>query len=138
MQRLAGKQAELNNRAKGIELQFQVANFHHTDLDKIIDMMAQMQREFKAGNYQNVLRERKLLSEKVSNVKKYLEGEFQVRKDATPNLPTEIQKDIVGSMHDPSPAGWEEINREYFERLSSAAGGGAGVTAVGPKAPPGK
>ena len=39
-QRLAGKQAALRNKAEGVDLQFQVANFHHTDLKKMIDMMA--------------------------------------------------------------------------------------------------
>ena len=29
-----------------------------------------------------------------------------------------MQKQILGSMQDPSPAGWEELNREYFQRLS--------------------
>ena len=57
-------------------------------------------------------------------MKQYLQGEFEVRKDATPNLPKEIQKEILGSMQEASPAGWEEINREYFERLSNGGSGG--------------
>jgi len=32
-------------------------------------------------------------------------------------------------MQEASPAGWEEINREYFERLSSGGGGGGMVEA---------
>ena len=46
----------------------------------------------------------------------------QVLQDATTNLPGEIQKEILGSMHDPSPAGWEELNRQYFQRLSTGGG----------------
>ncbi len=34
LQRLAGKQAALRNKAEGVDLKFQVANFQHTDLDK--------------------------------------------------------------------------------------------------------
>jgi hypothetical protein len=132
MGRLAGKQAALNNKLKGIDLQFQVSGFHHTDLHKMQDIMSQMERDFKAGRYTNLLREKKQLTEKSNNVKQYLQGEFEVRKDATPNLPTEIQKEILGSMQEASPAGWEEINREYFERLSSP-GGPAGVPAAGGK-----
>ena len=59
-------------------------------------------------------------------MKQYLEGEFQVKKDTTTNLPGEIQKEILGGMQDPSPQGWEEANREYYERLSS---GGTDVPA---------
>jgi hypothetical protein len=64
------------------------------------------------------LRQRPVLLEKMTSVKQYLDGEFQVRQDTTSNLPADIQKEILNSMRDPSPAGWEELNRQYFERLS--------------------
>jgi hypothetical protein len=121
MERLAGKQAALRNKAEGLDLQFQVNNFHQTDLKKLIETMSQVEMDLKAGRYQNALRQRPVLLEKAGNVKQYLNGEFQVKQDATSNLPAEIQKEILGSMQDPSPAGWEQMNREYFERLS---GGG--------------
>jgi hypothetical protein len=117
-ERLAAKQAVLRNKAQGIDLKFQVANFHHTDLKKMIEVMAQVERDVKAGRYQNALRQRKVLAEGFRNVKQYLEGEFEVRKDTTSNLPADIQKEILGAMQDPSPAGWEELNRQYFDRLS--------------------
>jgi hypothetical protein len=117
--RLAGKQAALRNKAEGIDLQFQITNFHHTDLKKMIDLMAQVERDVRAGRYQNALRRREVLAEGLGNVKQYLEGEFEIRRDETANLPTDVQKDILGSMQDPSPVGWEELNREYFERLST-------------------
>jgi hypothetical protein len=119
-ERLAAKQAELRNKAQSIDLKFQVANFHHTDLKKMIEVMAQVERDVKAGRYQNALRQRKVLAEGFRNVKQYLDGEFEVRKDSTANLPSDIQKEILGAMQDPSPAGWEELNRQYFDRLSGS------------------
>ena len=120
-ERLAGKQAALRNKAEGIDLQFQVAKFHHTDLKKLIELMAQVERDLKAGRYQNASRQRHVLVEGLGRVKQYLQGEVEVRKDTTANLPTDIQKQILGSMQDPSPAGWEELNREYFERLAKGS-----------------
>jgi ribosomal protein L15 len=119
LQRLAGKQAALRNRAEAIDLQFRVMNFHHTDLKKMIDAMAQIERDLIAGRYQNALRQRKVLAQGLGNVKQYLEGEFHVRRDETVNLPTDIQKEILGGMQDPSPLGWEELNRQYYRRLST-------------------
>jgi len=116
-ERLAGRQAALRNKAEGIDLQFQVMNFHRTDLEKMLEVMTQIERDLKAGRYQNALRQRQVLAEGLGNVKQYLEGEFEVRQDTTGNLPTDIQKEILGSMQDPSPAGWEELNRQYFQRL---------------------
>ena len=48
-----------------------------------------------------------------------------MRQDQTANLPTDIQKEILGSMQEPSPRGWEELNRHYFERLTSSPAGGS-------------
>ena len=118
LQRLAGKQANLRNKAESLDLQFQVNHFHHTDLKKMIDTMSQVERDLKAGRPQNALRQRRVLAEGLGNVKQYLNGEFQVRQDSTSNLPTDVQKQILGSMQDPSPQGWDEMNREYFQRLS--------------------
>jgi len=131
--RLAGKQASLRNKAEGIDAQFQVLNFHHQDLKKLIELMAQVEADLRAGNYQNALRQRKVLAERANNVREYLRGEFEVRQDATVNLPAEIQKEMLGAMHDPSPPGWEEMNRQYFERLATS--GAASVPGT-PPAPP--
>jgi len=89
------------------------------DLAKMIEIMSQVERDLKAGRYQNALRQRHVLAEGLGNVKQYLEGELEVRQDATANLPADIQKKILGSMHDPSPSGWEDLNRRYFERLTT-------------------
>jgi hypothetical protein len=124
LQRLAGKQAALRNKAEAVDLRFQVANFHHTDLEKMIRVMAQVEADLKSGRYQNALRQREVLVDGLGNVKQYLKGEFEVRKDTTANLPADVQKDILGGMQDPSPSGWEELNRQYFRRLSSGAAEG--------------
>ncbi|MCG2682055.1 MAG: hypothetical protein L6306_00370, partial [Planctomycetales bacterium] len=104
-QRLAGRQAELRNKAEGIDLRFQVSGFHRTDLKKLIEIMAQVERDLKAGRYKNALRQRPVLLEGLGNVKQYLDGEFQTRRDASANLPADVRKELLGSMHDPSPAG---------------------------------
>lgn len=119
LQRLAEKQAALRNKAEGVDLQFGVMNYHRTDLKRLIDMMKQVELDLFAGRYESALRERKVVLEKMGDVKQYLEGEFVVKQDATTNLPTDIQKEILGSMQDVSPPGWDELNRQYFERLSS-------------------
>ncbi len=122
-QRLAGRQAELRNKAEGIDLRFKISGFHRTDLMKLIEIMAQVERDLKAGRYKNALRQRRVLLEGLGNVKQRLDGEFQTRRDASANLPADVRKELLGSMHDPSPAGWEELNRRYFERLSKGDSG---------------
>jgi hypothetical protein len=119
--RLATKQAQLRNKAEGVDLRFQVLKYHHTDLKRMIDVMAAVQADLKSGRYRSALRRRDVLLEGLSQVKTYLKGEFSVRQDQSSNLPTDIQKEILGNMQEPSPAGWEELNRQYFERLTLPA-----------------
>jgi hypothetical protein len=102
-----------------VDLKFKVLHYHHTDLKRLIDTMKTVETDLNAGNYQNALRRKKVLLGELGEVRKYLKGEFAVRKDFTSNIPTDIQKEILGSMQEPSPQGWEELNRWYFERLGS-------------------
>ena len=118
MQRLAERQAALRNWAESIDLKFKILNFHHTDLDKLIGVMAQVERDLKAGRYKNALRQRKAIARGLGGLKQYVRGEFHVRQDTTANLPADIQKEILGAADDPAPAGWEQVNRNYFRRLS--------------------
>jgi hypothetical protein len=119
MQRLASKQAELRNKAEGVDLRFQVLRYHRTDLKKMVAAMAAVEQDLRAGNYRNALRRREVMLEGLGRVKKYLKGEMTIRQDRTTNLPTDIQKDLLGSMHEAAPQGWEKLNQKYFERLAS-------------------
>ncbi len=136
--RLAEKQAQLRNRAEAVNLRFQIHQYHHTDLKKLIGVMSAVEGDLKVGRYRSALRRRDVLLNGLGQIKTYLDGEFQVRQDQTANLPTDIQKEILGSMQEPSPRGWDELNRQYFERLTSspAAPTSPAVTAPGTTARP--
>ena len=116
--RLRAEQADLRNRAEAIDLKFQVLNFHHTDLEKMIELMAAVERDLRSGRYQSAQRRREVVLDGLGNVKTYLDGKFQVRQDRTGNLPEDLQKELLGSMLEASPEGWEELNRKYFQRLA--------------------
>lgn len=118
LQRLAGKQAALRNKAEGINAQMQIMNYHHTDMEKLIEVMAEIERDLRAGRYQNALRKREVIVQGLSSQKQYVEGEFEVKQDTTANLPGDIQKDVLGAVQDPAPAGWEDLVRGYYRRLA--------------------
>ncbi len=119
LERLAGKQADLRNKAEGVDLQFQVMHHQHTDLKKLIEQMRAVEVDLRSGRYQSAQRRRDVLLDGLSAIKSHLAGEFELRQDVTNNVPSEIQKDILGSMQDSSPSGWEDLNRRYFERLAT-------------------
>jgi len=117
--RLPGKQADLRNRAEGIDLNhMKVMGYHNTDLEKMKDAMSQVEADLRGGRYANAQRQRKVLLGAGDDVKKHLGGDFFIKEDQTLNLPTNIQEQLVSGFDDPSPAGWEAVNREYFKKLS--------------------
>ncbi|MFO0908009.1 MAG: hypothetical protein U0794_06570 [Isosphaeraceae bacterium] len=117
MARLATKQAELRNKAEGVDLKFKVLRYHHADLTALIGQMKGVETDLRGGLYRNALRRREVLLQGLDRVHSAAKGEYLVRKDQTANLPTDIQKEILGNMQDPHPPGWEDLNRKYFERL---------------------
>jgi len=122
LERLADKQAQLRNRAEAIDLKFNVLNYHREDLERMIEMMTAVERDLRSGRYQNALRRREVLLENLEHVKSYVEGESEVRRDQSSSLPSEIQKEILSSMQEVSPEGWEELNRRYFQGLATEPG----------------
>ncbi len=119
LKRLAEKQAALRNKAESIDLKFKVLNYHDTDLKRLMEQMAAVEADLASGNYQTALRRRQVLLDSFKNMKVYLGGELEIRKDSTSSIPSDVQKEILGSMADASPAGWEELNRKYYEQLSA-------------------
>ena len=119
LQRLANKQAALRNKAESIDLRFQVLNYHDTDWKRLMEQMAAVESDLRSGHYRQALRRRKVVLEKMKRTKMYVDGELEIRKDATPSVPADVQKEILGSMADPSPAGWQRLNRKYYEQLST-------------------
>ncbi|MGQ9503977.1 MAG: hypothetical protein ACUVQG_11300 [Thermogutta sp.] len=122
LQRLAGKQAELRNKAESISAQMQVLNYHHTDMEQLIETMKEIERDLLAGRYQNALRKREIVLQGLKTQKEYVGGEFEVKQDATLNVPKDIQKEILGSVQEPTPAGWEDIVRSYYRQLMGTSG----------------
>jgi hypothetical protein len=120
MNRLSGKQADLRNKAEGIDLEhFRVMGYHHTDLQRMIEVMKQVERDLNAGRYRNALRRREVVLEGLGDVKRHLEGDFVIREDRSVNMPTNVQEELVSGSEDPSPPGWDSLNQIYFRNLST-------------------
>ena len=118
LDRMANRQADLRNRAASVDVKFQVLNYHHTDLRRMVEVMKSVESDLRSGRYQSALRRRETVLQGLGSIKTYLGGEFEVRRDQTSNLPADVQEKLFGSMLEASPAGWEDLNRKYFERLS--------------------
>ena len=117
--RLASKQADLRNRMEGIDLNhFNVKGFHNEDIAKMKDAVDQTMDSIRGGYYAHAQRQIRIALGFGADAKKYLGNEFYIKEDQTLNLPTNVQEQLFSGFDDPSPIGWESVNREYFRKLS--------------------
>ncbi len=115
---MAKRQADLRTQAESVDARFQLLDYQQTDLRRMIAMMKSIEADLRTGRYQSALRRRQFVLDGLAAIKTYLGGELEIRRDQTSELPAEIQEQLLGSMLEASPAGWEALNRKYFQRLS--------------------
>jgi hypothetical protein len=115
---LAGRQADLRNKAERIELGFKVMNYPTEQISRTVQIMKQVEDGLRSGRYHNVMRQRKVLLEGLKNTKSFLDGEVNVNIDRSAALPAFLQDEIIDAMGDAPPKGYEDLLRKYYENLS--------------------
>ena len=118
---LAGKQAELRNKAEGVKAALKVRNYESFALDEAIEAMRKIQRDILAGRYASALRQKDVVIDSLKGTKMLLGGEVRIRHDTSAAIPTEVQKDVLDALEKPMPRGYEEYLKRYYERLSEGA-----------------
>ena len=118
---LAGKQAQLRNKAEGVKAALQVRNYDSFSLNEAIDAMRKIQRDILAARYRSALRRKDVVLDNLKSTKMLLSGEIRIRKDAGAALPNEVQKDVLDALDKPMPRGYEEYLKRYYTRLSEGS-----------------
>jgi len=118
---LAGRQAQLRNKAEGVKAALQVRNYDSFSLNEAIDAMRKIQRDILAGRYRNALRRKDVVLDNLKGTKMLLSGEVRIRKDASVALPNDVQKDVLDALDKPMPRGYEEYLKRYYTRLSEGS-----------------
>ncbi len=115
---LAGRQAQLRNKAEGVKAGMKVRNYESFTLDRAIGAMRRVERDLLAGRYHTARRRRDVVLENLKGTKMLLTGQMRVRRDTSAALPTEVQKDVLDALEKPMPRGYEEYLKRYYTRLS--------------------
>jgi len=121
MGRLAGRQADLRNKAEGVRAALTVRNYESFALGDAIAAMRKVQRDLLAGRYTSALRRKNIVLGRLKDTQMLLGGEIRVRHDTSAALPTEVQKDVLDALEKPMPRGYEAYLKRYYERLSEGA-----------------
>jgi len=118
MQRLAGRQAQLRNRAESAAVQFRVANYPTYQLDAVITTMEKIELDLRSGRYRNVLRQRPILLETLKDTRAFLVGEVRTTYDRSAPLPPYLRDELTDARSQKAPEGFATLLDKYYERLS--------------------
>jgi hypothetical protein len=121
MKRLAGKQATLVNHAERVRAAMKQDDYTSFQMLRAITLMNRVQNDLEANRYQNVLRKREETIEALRQTRLLLAGEIDIDVDTSAAMPKYVRDDIADAMKGSMPAGYEDVMRQYYERLSEEA-----------------
>jgi len=120
LNRLAGRQATLINKAQRIRAQFRVSDHANLKLLKAVTLMNRVRGDLRQYRYHNALRRRREVLAAIQDSGLLLSGKVQVEADATAAMPKYIRDDIADAMTGSLPEEFREVLKQYYRRLSEA------------------
>lgn len=118
MQRLAGQQASLINRAERIAANFKPGDYAGFRLGQAVLLMNRVREDLQAGEYRNALRRRGETLQAIRQAHRMLDGEVTVRQDPTDALPEYVRDDINQARNGKLPQQYRQAIEAYYRRIS--------------------
>ena len=115
---LAGRQADLRNKAERVHVAFKNLNYPTEAISRTVRSMRGVEDALNSGNYSQVARNRSLVLKDFQDTRAFLAGETRINRDQSVNLPPELQDQIMDAMQEPSPKAYEDLLKAYFENLA--------------------
>jgi hypothetical protein len=117
LERLAGQQAALINRAERIQTQFKTKDYANFKFLQGITLMNEVRNDLGRYRYQNALRLRKELLGTIQQSKWLLKGKIDVSTDTSTTMPKYIRDGIADAMRGKLPSEFRTILEQYYRRL---------------------
>ncbi len=118
MDRLAGKQAQLLNRAEKIRAQFKTNDYTNFGFLQSITLMNRVKKDLENYRYNNVLRAKDATISALKQTQLSLSGKVDVEADTSSAMPKYIRDNIADAMKGKLPAEFGPDIQQYYRRLS--------------------
>lgn len=118
LKRLAGRQAELVNRAERLQANFKAGDYANFRLARAVRLMRQVGQDLRRGDYRNALRKRQQTVGTLRQLRKMTGGRVDVRRDATATGPKLRRQPLSDAMRENLPQAYRHALEEYYRRLS--------------------
>jgi hypothetical protein len=121
LDRMAGKQASLVNKAERIRNQFKQGDYANFKFLQAITLMNRVQDDLKGYHYQNALRARQTTLEGLKQTRLLLTEGLDVKADTSTAMPKYVRDDIADAMKGKMPAQYKDALEQYYRRLNEQA-----------------
>jgi len=115
---LAGRQAELRNKAERVEVMFRNFSYPTEPIAQAVRRMKELETALARGDVARVARTRNILLRDMQDAHAFLAGEVRINRDRSANLPPELQEEILDAAGEPAPRAYEALLRAYFQVLA--------------------
>ena len=120
LKRMAGKQAQLLNRAERMQTRFQAGDYANFKFLQAITLMNRVKKDLETGRYTSALRARKDTLSALKQAHDVLTGRIDVEADASAAMPKYIRDNIADAMKGNLPAEYRDALEQYYRRLGQA------------------
>lgn len=115
---LAGRQAELRNKAERVEVMFRNFSYPTEPISQTVRRMKDMEAALARGDVAQIARTRNVLLRDIQDAHAFLAGEVRINRDRSVGLPPELQEEIMDAAGEPSPGAYDDLLRAYFQVLA--------------------
>jgi len=122
MDRLAGQQAAIVNRAERLREQLDPGDYAAFRLSEAITLMNRVQSDLANYRYRNVLRARQATLGALQDARDQLTVEVDVVQDTSTDMPKYIRENINDAMEALLPAEHREHLQQYYRRIGAEGG----------------
>ncbi len=117
LERMAGKQAALVNRAERMQAKFKPGDYGNFKFLQAITLMNQVKGDLENHRYHNALRAQKQLLGTMKEANDLLTGKIDVEADSSSSMPKYIRDDIADAMKGKMPEQYRSVLEQYYRRL---------------------
>ncbi|MCX7804319.1 MAG: hypothetical protein N3A38_03920 [Planctomycetota bacterium] len=123
MERLAGRQAALRNRAERIAASLRLMNHPSADLIKTVEHVKSLESAMKDGRYQTISREREVVLKGLAAGRRFVEGVAAINRERAVPMPRQLHDEILDAVSgETAVKGYEDLLKAYYESLFQGSG----------------
>jgi hypothetical protein len=118
MERLASQQAEIRQEGEKLRLELRKRGYYPLDLDRALDVMAQMEKSLKAREIRNYREGQRLIVARLKSLKDGVKSSIRFDQERMARMPDRVRSAIKSAFDEPAPDEFSALIARYYRSLA--------------------